>query len=210
MNIERFYVLGQSGGSPYVIACCADAILRKRILGATIVSGVYPFSLGMAGMPIGPRVLFWTAASRLSGIVAPLLDWSMGNAARDQDPEKLARVFMQEMAGRHEKDLRCLDDLELRSQVIEALREAFRHDSYGVAWEARLYGSDWGIALEDVDMEIDLWHGRMDANVPVYTAEKAASLLKHAKLRVVHEESHLSLPVNHLEEILECLLAKCT
>ena len=212
LRIDKFYILGVSGGGPYVITC-AKVIPRRRLLGAAIVAGVYPLSLGTEGMLIGVRVLLWTAASRwLSGAVAPLLDWQMGSAARDDDhPERLTKLFMREMEGRHERDLRCLDDLVFRTQLIEGLREAFRQDSYGVAWEAKLYGSEWGFPLEEVDFEgMDLWHGRLDINVPVATAEKAASLLRGAKLRVVDEESHLSLPVNNLDKILGCLLAEHT
>lgn len=206
LKIDEFYVLGASGGGPYVIACAH--LIPESILGAAIVSGVYPFNLGTEGMLIGTRLLMWTAASRwLHGCIAPLLEWLMGKVARDYEhPEKLQELFMREMAGRHEKDLRCLDDMVLRTQVIEALRESFRQGSYGLAWEARLYGGDWGFALEDVDFAVQLWHGRMDVNVPVATAERAAGLLRGAKLRVIEQESHLSLPVTHLKDILECLI----
>ena len=209
LKIDKFYILGASGGAPYIIACCADPVVREKLLGAAIVAGIYPWSCGTDGMPLGTKMLLWTAASTwFSGAVAPFLDWTMGQVARDTDhPEKLEGLFMREMAGRHENDLKCLEDLVLRKQVIESLREAFKQDSYGVAWEAKIYGSDWDFKLEDVDFEMQLWHGRLDVNVPVAMAEKAATLLKGAKLRIVEEESHLGLPVNHLETILMSLLA---
>ena len=208
LKIDKFCMLGVSGGSPYAIAC-AHLLPRERVLGTAIVSGVYPFSLGTEGMPMGPRMLIWASASVwLRPAVVYLLEWFMGKTARDYEhPEKLEKQFMKEMKGRHEKDLKCLDNLELRKVAIEALRESFRQNSYGNAWEAKLYGGDWGFALEDVTFEeIQLWHGRLDANVGVATAEKAAALLQGAKLRVLDDESHLSLPVNHLDEILASLL----
>ena len=212
LKIEKFFLLGVSGGSPYVIAC-AHLIPRHRILGAAIVSGLYPFNLGTEGIPVGARMMIGAAASRwmwLSGCVSPLLDWYTGKVARDYDhPERLEHQFMREMGGKHEKDIKCLDDPVLRKQVIDPLREAFRQGSDGVAWEARLYGSEWGFNLEEVEFEgLAIWHGRLDTNVPIITAEKAARLLKGVELRVFEDESHLSLPVNHLADIMGSFLGE--
>ena len=210
LKINTFYILGDSGGSPYVIAC-AHLLPHERVLGAAIVSGLYPLSLGVEGMPMPTRALLWAAGSTwLSGWVAPFLDWLIGKTARDYaHPEKFEEQFMKDMSSKPGKDLTCLDDLVLRKQVIEAGRESFKQGANGVAWDGRLYAAHWGFTLADVEFEgMYVWHGRLDANVPVAMAEKAARLLKGARLRVIEDEAHLSLPANYMDEIIETLVGR--
>jgi pimeloyl-ACP methyl ester carboxylesterase len=54
LRIPQFYVLGDSGGSPYALAC-AKEIPQERLLGISVVSGIYPLSLGMQGMSFGVK-----------------------------------------------------------------------------------------------------------------------------------------------------------
>jgi hypothetical protein len=53
---------------------------------------------------------------------------------------------------------------------------------------------------------ITLWHGKKDVNTPFGMAEKAQMLMRGCELKTFEEETHLSLPFNHLEEIIRGLL----
>lgn len=77
---------------------------------------------------------------------------------------------------------------------------------WGPAWDLRLV-SDWGFGLEEVDgRDVTLWHGKGDVNCPVLMAEEAGKLIKGCELKVLEGETHMSLPFNHVEEILRGLL----
>lgn len=52
-----------------------------------------------------------------------------------------------------------------------------------------------------------LWHGGADINIPVAMMTKAGERLKGSKVKVFEEETHMSCPVNHGEEIMQQLLA---
>jgi hypothetical protein len=86
------------------------------------------------------------------------------------------------------------------------MREGFRQGSKGPAWDCTLYG-DWGFDLKDVNGEnIILWHGGKDMSAPFQMAEKAAKEMKGCELRAFEDETHLSLPYHHLEDVLKSLL----
>ena len=197
--------MADSGGAPYALVCAKD-IPRTRLLSTTVVSGIYPLNLGTQGMMLGNKVLLFAASWLPQVILTKFLDWEFGNLARSEDKKDFEQLFMKEMEGRKERDRRCLDDLHFREIVVESMREAFRQGSEGAAWDCKLFGQ-WGFGLEEVSGEnVILWHGKEDVNAPFAMAEKAARLMKGCELRAFEEETHLSLPFNHMEEIVRGLL----
>jgi len=205
LKISQFYVLGTSGGCPYVLAC-AKEIPRSRLLGAAVVSGIYPLKLGVQGMLMKLRVMLFVAAWATS-LFGRLLDWQLGKVARDPDPKALEELFVKEMSGRPEADRKVIENLHFRKEIVDSLRECLKGGSQGAAWEARLYGTDWEFEMEEVQFDgLCLWHGKLDVNCPCSMPENVVKLMKGAELKLFEEEAHFSLPVNHAEEILRHLL----
>lgn len=177
------------------------------MLSTTIVSGIYPLSLGTQEMLFGVKAFLYGGLYLPQRIMKWLLDWEFGNPARSKDKGEFERVFIKGMQEKPERDRSCLDDLPFREILVESMREAFRQGSEGPAWDCGLYGADWGFGLEEVDAEgVTLVHGKGDVNAPFAMAEKAAKLMKGCKLRVFEEETHLSLPYNHSGEIIKEIL----
>ncbi|KAI1845533.1 hypothetical protein JX265_011642 [Neoarthrinium moseri] len=209
LNVQRFALLGTSGGGPYVFACWRE-IPRSRCVGAGIVSSLYPTSLGTAGMLLEARVLLWVAPW-LTGLVAMGLDKGLGVMARDKEhPEKFEQAVADNLKSRPPVD-RALwenDVGNFRKSLVESLRGALQNGGQGAAWEARMLGSNWDFKLEELQVspgQLIIWHGAHDINVPVPMAEKAAKLIPHAQLRLSQEDGHASLPTNKADEILESL-----
>jgi pimeloyl-ACP methyl ester carboxylesterase len=205
LNIERFHVIGDSGGAPFALVCTKE-IPRTRLLSTAVVSGIYPLSLGTQGMLFPVRALLFAGSYLPRFITKKFLDLEFGTAARNPDSRVFEEQFMKAMETRSERDRKCLEDEGIRRVVVESMREGFRQGSEGPAWELGLFG-EWGFELGKVDGQgVVLWHGRGDVNAPCAMAEKAAGLMKGCELRVVEEETHLSLPLNHLQEVLEGLV----
>lgn len=210
LQIKKFYILGASGGAPYALAC-VHALPRDRLLGCCVMAGIYPTSLGTAGMSIGSRALLWISASKwLGGLAGWMLDMELGQAAYDREhPERLREQFVRDMKTKPALDAKCLEKEGATDMLVEALRESFRQGREGVATDLRLISSDWGFELQDLKTEgfkIDLWHGKEDANIPVAMAEKAAALMAGVKLKVIENAAHLSASMNHQDELLKSLL----
>ncbi|KAK4938851.1 hypothetical protein LTR10_020757 [Elasticomyces elasticus] len=214
LRIQKFYVLGCSGGSPYALAC-VHAISRDRLLGASVVAGLYPAGLGTAGMTMGNRVLLWTASSEwIGGWTGPLMDMMIGRVARDYDhPDRLKEWFIKEMKSKPAPDAACVEDEWTTERIVEATRESFRQGGEGVALDIKLIAKDWGFELQDLNTDglgMYLWHGGQDVNVPLAMAEKAAKLMGGVELKVLEEEAHLSASLKHQDEILTALLGGMT
>lgn len=208
LDIKSFYILGVSGGGPYVLASM-KGIPSERIPGAAIVSGLYPLALGAAGMLWGSWTLLM-AASWVPSIVEPLLEIGLGNPARAEDRTSFDALIMKDMASRPDVDRRCMDDLELRKKFLDSVKESPRNGTKGITWEAKLFGCPWGFDLDELsgsDVGLTMWHGGVDKNSPVRMASEAAKQIGGAELKFMEEDGHISLIVKHMSEILESLVA---
>lgn len=112
---------------------------------------------------------------------------------------------MNEVGSRHPKEAQSLEDPHIRKAAIESCRESFRQGGYAMAWEARMLSSDWGLAPVD-GSRADVWYGMQDKNLPGETALTALDHWGGATLHRLEDEAHVSLLVNHTDEILAHLL----
>ncbi|KAK2612608.1 hypothetical protein QQS21_001380 [Conoideocrella luteorostrata] len=209
LQVQQFAVLGVSGGAPYVLACLRE-IPRARCVGGGIIAGVYPASLGWAGMAFETRLLF-TVGAWTTWLVEKTLEYVLGAVARDTEhPEKLEAFLEKTFDSRPEADRAVWDQNkeQVRTILVEDSRHALRNGSRGAAWETYLVANDWGFKLEDISMEgrrLVMWHGALDANWPVGMARRAQPLLAGAELRVSESDGHVSIFANKVEEVMETM-----
>lgn len=199
LGLERIWVLGGSAGCPYALACAHR--LRRRVAGVAIVAGLGPtterdvvrqmsrmarlaFALA-AREPIAFRIVFGI----LARLVARYPDLNLYlNRATPPDREVLAET-------------------EIRAKLTAAVREAFRQGTFPAVEELALLASPWGFAVEEVSVPVLVWHGRDDGVVPHGMGEVLARKAPNARLHLLAEEGHLSLPVRHGEAILQTLIS---
>ncbi|KAJ5586711.1 uncharacterized protein N7459_002476 [Penicillium hispanicum] len=216
LRIAQFYVLGVSGGAPYALACASaiprvdmsspDTQSQGRLRGVAVVSGIYPTSLGVAGMLPELRALLASGAWLPRFATGAMLDWTMGRAARHADPHVLEAEMDRAMAARPAAERAAWANANVRSVAVESLRGAFRQGGWPLATELMLL-SDWGFRLQDLDGKgIRLWHGQLDRNVPCGMAEKAAELMTGCQTHFFANDGHLSMSANHMDEIVADLL----
>lgn len=203
LQIERFSVVGISGGAPYALACASK--IPERLVSCGIVSGMGPLELGTAGMSLRNRFIFF-AARRLPWLLTPLL----GSLARSFQNETRAKKMMaQSLQQLVPPDRECILALGLQDRLLDVTREVFRYQGVrGASYEGRLYGRAWGFKLEDIPFQpIYLWHGALDANVPLAMGQAVASKLAGCTATFYPDEGHLSTLLNHGEEIISALFS---
>jgi pimeloyl-ACP methyl ester carboxylesterase len=199
LKLDRFAVAGISGGGPYVAACALK--IPDRLTAAGIVSGVGPTD--------GPGRTRGMSRERRLGVMVgrhtpwltrPLL-WLKSNPQRDA-----GRYFEGIAAQSSRTDRAILARPEVRSMLIQNWMDATRAGLRGYAWETRLFSRPWGFRLEDIRMQVHLWHGEEDASVPLSLAQHVAQAIPDCHATLVHSEGHFLL-LDHWREILGTMVA---
>jgi len=211
LKVHQFYILGLSGGAPYVLAC-VKKIAKNRLLGASVVSGLYPAEFGSARTMLSSRIILWVAPWT-PGLTTALLDSMMGKASRDSDPKVLEAIMSKEIDVEHPGDQKAIKGPHNWPTFVAMTRESFHQGSEGASWEAKLNGSDWGFSLAQLSVGEDgipltLWHGEEDKNCPATTAQQAKEYMPGSVLRLKEGEGHISFVFRDARDILDDLLGQ--
>jgi len=194
LGLERFSVMGISGGGPHAAVCAA--MLAERVQRAAIVSGVGPMSDPAAaeGMTKSNQVI-----ARLARRRSRILRFG---AALQIDvvrrwPERLIPLLQRQLPP---ADADVLSRPEIRALFVDDARRMSRTTSRAMVQDFELFASDWGFELSQIAIPVHLWQGDADVNVP-----PSHAVLLHRAIpgSVLHEcpgEGHF-LVVDHLVEI---------
>ncbi len=89
-------------------------------------------------------------------------------------------------------------------RMIKKTTEAFKQGSKGPAHDFILYTKPWGFKLEKIPIETKVftYHGELDANVPVSMARTMVQQIPGCETNFYPNEAHLSVLINHFEEII--------
>jgi pimeloyl-ACP methyl ester carboxylesterase len=197
LGIERFAIIGVSGGGPSVCACAA--MLGDRITRAAVVSAVGPPGT-MSGS------ILWLA--RLGFSVAPNASWALrmpialsaGMVA--QAPGQFIDLMATQMS---RTDRQILARPEVRAIMLEDLRECFRQGSRGFTDDLHLTATDWPIDFSKTRCKVRLWHGSDDTLIPSVTLRALAGKFPAAEQTMLAGEGHY-LIFDHWREILGWLV----
>ena len=183
LRLDRFAVLGISGGGPYAAACAWK--LSDRLTGAGIVSSLAPFDVAgaVAGMGRRNRLTF-QLVGRLA-ILRRALFALMAVSVRRRPGRVLERGVPKPV------DKEYIDRPNVRGILEESLSEAFRAGSRGPAWEMGLYVRPWGFRVEDIRTPVYLSHGEEDANAPINMGRYLAARIPDCRANFVPGEGHL-------------------
>jgi pimeloyl-ACP methyl ester carboxylesterase len=184
LSIDRFGVLGYSGGGPYALACASA--LPHRLLGVACMAGVGPLDRDGALDGLGH-------ADR----------WRSETVVRS--PELVRRRLQLEALA-----VRALPALALRSVLAELtpaeerwarenpqslgfFADACRGGAHGVTLDCLLWALPWDLDWASITTRVHLFHGDADTLVPLQHLETVASLLPDPVRHVLPGLGHLSI-----------------
>lgn len=201
LNLTRFSIMGLSSGGKYVAACAWK--IPHRLESACIVSGNAPVEIPevINSMTGQDRQLYWFARYT-NGLLRFLLDRIARNTRIK--PESILGLF---------SDLSAPDKVALeRDEIMKLLQDmitgAFQSGTKGVAWDWKLEALPWGFSVSDISMPVILWHGEEDMLVPVAHGRYLSRTLPNCHAHFVPAEGHISLIVNHFNEILDEVISQ--
>jgi len=194
LQVDRFAVLGISGGGPYALACAHR--IPGRLTTTAIVCGIGPSEA--PGAKDGTAMLLPGKSTLMRKLLLMLM--AMGFR---RNPDRFLSQMKDAVA---EPDKLLLAQPEVVQTFIYSVREAFRSGTRGASWDAVLYKRPWGYQLQDISMQIHLWHGELDTQVPVSVGQYVANAVPNCRAKFLPDEGHLSLAHNHIEEILSILI----
>ena len=195
LQVDRFAVLGISGGGPFTNACAFK--IPERLTATAIVCG-----MGPSEAPGAKDGTSWILLGKPSLIRRRLL-MLMARSIRS-DPD---RTVSQMKESASEPDRLLMDQPEVAKAFVDSLREAFRSGIGGTNQDAALYARPWGFRLQDITAEVHLWHGENDNLVPGSVGHYVADAVPNCRAKFFEEEGHFTLPYNHTREFLSVLVA---
>ena len=192
LNLQKFSILGYSGGAPFALAYAYSYPDRLENVG--IVCGMGPANAPKAKkgsamlIPKAPRLI-------MKGMSKMLVE----------NPDKF-KANMSKNAPFPDQHFYRKDENEVN--LMKTIRKGLENGTEGAIQDAKIYKKKWGFELKNINREIILWHGVQDKNVPIETARYVVENLQECHYKFYNEEAHLSLFFNHTEEIFLTLTNK--
>jgi pimeloyl-ACP methyl ester carboxylesterase len=201
LEIQQFAVFSESGGSPYVAACAYK--IHERLTAAAIVAGTCPLDIPGVTQAMSKQQRSMTALVQKAPFWILRAMFGLQFSMARKRPEKF---LAQMMKGLPKVDRNALEeDADFRDTMLKGLLEAFRRGSRGPARDVKLVMQGWGFRLEEIPMEIQIWHGEADQNAPIAMARHLERLIPKSRATYYPEEGHISLLHNRAREILTAL-----
>lgn len=178
LSIERFAVLGVSGGTPTAVA--AAALLKGRVSSLCLVSGLGPLTApeALGGFNLANRALL------LLGLRAPRLGGLAIGAIASMWRAVPATAMLWFGALLPAVDKRIVSRRDVRIVLAKNIRESLRQGVRGVVTEFTLFMSEWRPMLRQIEVPTTIWHGDADTYVPV---SMAGFLQKEIQGSVFHQ-----------------------
>ncbi|KAG7152710.1 putative hydrolase YcgS like protein [Verticillium longisporum] len=209
LKLSEYGVLGVSGGGPYALAC-AVSHAPERLKCVTVVCGIGPPDIGMAGAGWFHWLGFtygWRYAPRLAA-------WFFKSQEQlDLPDEKRLDIRLQQAKKQDaqftesEKDIWTNKDIVGR--MVMSSRQVYLQGIDGFGQDGYLLCTEFGFDIQDIrhDLPINLWYGKYDTFVPPNHGRQIAKRLgDHVRLRLEHD-THASIFFRWRKEILEDLVS---
>jgi pimeloyl-ACP methyl ester carboxylesterase len=201
LGLERFGLIGLSGGGPYVLACAR--VLPERVVAGAVLGGVAPTrgpeapSGGLVRLAANFEPVFRRFHEPL-GAGLTVLTWILRPLA--------SPIFNLFMRLSPEGDQAVFARPEMKAMFLDDLLHGSRWGLRAPVYDLVLFCRPWGFYLRDIRVPIRFWHGDADHMVPLAHGLHQAKLIPNASLQVRHGESHLG-SLTAAEEILDAILS---
>lgn len=174
LGIERFAVMGHSGGGPHALACAA--LLPERVLGAVSVAGLAPFNADGLDWFEG---MYPGGVAGLKAAVAGREAKAQYEATAEFDPEMFTPADHAALSGPW-------------SWLGTVVEPAMAQGPGGLIDDDLAYVNPWGFDPSTIAAPTLIVHGGEDRIVPVTHGEWLAERIPSAELWLRPDDGHIS------------------
>lgn len=200
LDVDRFAVLGLSGGGPSALATAHR--LPHRVTTTAMVSAWGPMGRRklLKGEPWSDRVVLELAAKApwanrpYTGLMAMLV--------RRLSEKRLLKMVAGSLSVSDNELLQAKPDLG--SSLVKTAREAFRRGGGGAEADVRVTAQPWHFDPDTLTGPVHFWHGGDDPAVPTNISEVLSAEIPGASLHIYPGEGHLAI-YRHAREIFSDL-----
>jgi pimeloyl-ACP methyl ester carboxylesterase len=185
-GVDRFGLIGLSGGGPYVLAVAHE--LPHRVVVGAVLGGLGPVQ--------GPETA--PGYTRLLGYISPMLDvvrgslaWLFSNGLRQLRPVADQGVWLYMRFG-PPGDRAIFENPEMQAMFKNDFLRGLEGGMRGPIYDLALFARDWGFSLRDIVVPIRFWQGDSDLIVPFAHGEHQASLVPDGQLFPRPGEGHFA------------------
>lgn len=201
LGLDRFAVLGRSGGGPHALACAA--LLPDRVTRVAVLVGLAETAHE------SDRVDRWSEQMTEFNRRAYLAAERGTKAARARldaeryrgDPALLLGELYAELP---ESDRRVLDDMGIRRLLISSWAEGIRGSADGWIDDLLAFVTPWGFDLTDITAPTLVWHGAEDRFSPVGHAHTLGARIPGCHVVIQPGHGHFAA-LNVMPELISLL-----
>ncbi len=199
LDISRFSIISESGGSAYAYACAS--IIPDRINKVAIVSGLCPLDIKYLQKDL-------TFKNRLSLRVLKSPEWLLKRmfSGLSKKTETGLETFF-DKASKKSSDIekRVLESSAFRNCYKNCVQNAFKQGTMGPVKDIKIVSGHWSFDLRKITCNISLWHGLEDESAPVSMTKRVQEMLENCQAYYFPKEGHISVIKLHAEEIFGSL-----
>lgn len=194
LGLNKFSVLGQSGGGPYAASVAFK--VPERLTKVGILVGLAPtYVPGLLDGMVWYNKFGWENYSKIQFLA------ELGTLAHFFI-SKLSLDFLLPFSFGSKSDKQVLSNKTYRKRLLENKQEVFRQGIKGAALELKLYTSNWGFDVNKIQSKVYLFYGEDDKSVPLAMGKYYHSQIQNSVLKTYPKEGHL-ISITHIEDILK-------
>ena len=200
LGVERFAVVGRSGGAPHALACAA--LLPERVTRAAALVPPGPLAL------MGPSWYDGMTASNVREYTTAVageeaLEAYLGVLAKEirDDPESHLPFDEKDLV---RPDRAVMADFGIRGMLLDNFREALRQTPFGWIDDTLSFVRPWSFDPAAVRVPVRLWHGTDDIYAPVTHTRWLAAHIPGAEMVIRPATGHFGA-IEALPSILSWL-----
>lgn len=181
LNIRKFSILGFSAGGAFALACAHEIPERVKHITLISSSASYDTNIMRNSVNKNTRPFYEISASDHNSAVEQVSQLAT-------TPEALLKILEAPLCS---ADAEIINDKQIRKQYLNSLSLAISKGVNGFVQDLGNLALPWNFKLENIETNIDIWHGRSDKTIGFAVSEYLADTLKNNSTHFLDNKGHL-------------------